>query len=115
MSEPKIVIGAGAAGLTAAAVCAERGGRVLLIEKMERPGRKLRITGKGRCNVTNATFDLQGLLEHIPTNPRFLYSAFSNFMPYDTIALLEDLGVSTKIERGERVFPVSSSSPSMAQ
>lgn len=68
MSEPKIVIGAGAAGLTAAAVCAERGGRVLLIEKMERPGRKLRITGKGRCNVTNATFDLQGLLEHIPTN-----------------------------------------------
>ena len=107
MSEPKIVIGAGAAGLTAAAVCAERGGRVLLIEKMERPGRKLRITGKGRCNVTNATFDLQGLLEHIPTNPRFLYSAFSNFMPYDTIALLEDLGVSTKIERGERVFPVS--------
>ena len=107
MSEPKIVIGAGAAGLTAAAVCAERGGRVLLIEKMERPGRKLRITGKGRCNVTNATFDLQGLLEHIPTNPRFLYSAFSNFMPYDTIALLEDLGVPTKIERGERVFPVS--------
>ena len=83
MSEPKIVIGAGAAGLTAAAVCAERGGRVLLIEKMERPGRKLRITGKGRCNVTNATFDLQGLLEHIPTNPRFLYSAFSNFMPYN--------------------------------
>lgn len=57
--------------------------------------------------MTNATFDLQGLLEHIPTNPRFLYSAFSNFMPYDTIALLEDLGVSTKIERGERVFPVS--------
>ena len=107
MSEPKIVIGAGAAGLTAAAVCAERGGRVLLIEKMERPGRKLRITGKGRCNVTNATFDLQGLLEHIPTNPRFLYSAFSNFMPYDTIALMEDLGVPTKIERGERVFPVS--------
>ena len=107
MSEPKIVIGAGAAGLTAAAVCAERGSRVLLIEKMERPGRKLRITGKGRCNVTNATFDLQGLLEHIPTNPRFLYSAFSNFMPYDTIALMEDLGVPTKIERGERVFPVS--------
>lgn len=67
---------------------------------MERPGRKLRITGKGRCNVTNATFDLQGLLEHIPTNPRFLYSAFSNFMPYDTIALMEDLGVPTKIERG---------------
>ena len=106
MSEPKIVIGAGAAGLTAAAVCAERGGGVLLIEKMERPGRKLRITGKGRCNVTNATFDLQGLLEHIPTNPRFLYSAFSNFMPYDTIALMEDLGVPTKIEDGRRVQAV---------
>ena len=107
MSESKIVIGAGAAGLTAAAVCAERGCSVVLIEKMERPGRKLRITGKGRCNVTNATFDLQELLEHIPTNPRFLYSAFSNFMPYDTIAMLENLGVPTKIERGERVFPVS--------
>lgn len=76
MSEPKIVIGAGAAGLTAAAVCAERGGRVLLIEKMERPGRKLRITGKGRCNVTNATFDLQGLLEHIPTNRGFCIPPF---------------------------------------
>ena len=107
MSEPKIVIGAGAAGLTAAAVCAERGGRVLLIEKMERPGRKLRITGKGRCNVTNATFDLQGLLEHIPTNPRFLYSAFSRFDGHAAIDFFEGLGVPLKVERGKRVFPVS--------
>ena len=70
MSEPKIVIGAGAAGLTAAAVCAERGGRVLLIEKMERPGRKLRITGKGRCNVTNDC-PAEEFLRHVRTNPRF--------------------------------------------
>ena len=102
-----VVIGAGASGMMCAGTAAENGNRVVVVEKNKMAGRKLLITGKGRCNVTNATFDLQGLLEHIPTNPRFLYSAFSNFMPYDTIALLEDLGVSTKIERGERVFPVS--------
>lgn len=61
------------------------------------------ITGKGRCNVTNASFELDDLISNVPTNPRFLYSAFSNFMPYDTMALFEELGVPLKIER-ETVF-----------
>jgi len=105
-----VVIGAGAAGLLCAAKAAQNGNRVTVIEKMNRPGRKLMITGKGRCNVTNACFDIEDLISNVPTNPRFLYSAFSNFMPYDTIALLEDLGVATKIERGNRVFPESDKS-----
>lgn len=108
MSERKvIIIGAGAAGLIAAAESARLGNQVLVIEKMQRPARKVMITGKGRCNITNACFDLEELISNVPTNPRFLYSAFSAFMPYDTIALMEELGVPTKIERGNRVFPVS--------
>lgn len=102
-----VVIGAGAAGLLCAAKSALKGNDVTVIEKMERPARKLMITGKGRCNVTNATFELEELISYVPTNPRFLYSAFSNFMPYDTMALFEDLGVPLKIERGNRVFPES--------
>lgn len=102
-----VVIGAGAAGLLCAAQSALKGNEVIVIEKMERPARKLMITGKGRCNVTNATFDLEDLISFVPTNPRFLYSAFSNFMPYDTMALFEELGVPLKIERGNRVFPES--------
>lgn len=108
MSERKvIIIGAGAAGLIAAAESARLGNQVLVFEKMQRPARKVMITGKGRCNITNACFDLEELISNVPTNPRFLYSAFSAFMPYDTIALMEELGVPTKIERGNRVFPVS--------
>jgi hypothetical protein len=108
MSNRKIVIiGAGAAGLMAAAKSAERGLNVTVIEKNSRPARKVMITGKGRCNVTNACFDINELISNVPTNPRFLYSAFSAFMPYDTIALFNELGVETKIERGNRVFPVS--------
>ncbi len=102
-----VVIGGGAAGLLCAAKSAEKGNDVTIIEKMNRPGRKLMITGKGRCNVTNASFELDDLISNVPTNPRFLYSAFSNFMPYDTMALFEELGVPLKIERGNRVFPVS--------
>ena len=102
-----IIIGGGAAGLMAAAESAKRGNDTLIIEKMPRPARKMMITGKGRCNVTNATFELDDLIKNVPTNGRFLYSAFSSFMPYDTIALVEDMGVETKIERGNRVFPVS--------
>jgi predicted Rossmann fold flavoprotein len=101
-----IVIGAGAAGLICAGTAARRGRRVLLLEKMREPAKKLRITGKGRCNVTSNT-DLDGLLSAVRSNPRFLYSAFSAFMPSDTMALLEDFGVPLKIERGSRVFPVS--------
>lgn len=102
-----VIIGGGAAGLIAAAESAKRGNRAIIIEKMARPARKVMITGKGRCNVTNACFDIDDLISNVPTNPRFLYSAFSAFMPYDTIALMEELGVPTKIERGNRVFPVS--------
>ncbi len=102
-----VIIGAGASGLMAAAESAKRGNCVTVIEKMPRPARKVLISGKGRCNVTNACFDMEELISNVPTNPRFLYSAFSNFMPYDTIAFLEDMGVATKIERGNRVFPVS--------
>lgn len=102
-----VVIGGGAAGLLCGAKSAEKGNDVTIIEKMNRPGRKLMITGKGRCNVTNASFELDDLISNVPTNPRFLYSAFSNFMPYDTMALFEELGVPLKIERGNRVFPLS--------
>lgn len=102
-----VVIGAGAAGLLCSAKLAQRGFKVTLLEKMNRPARKLMITGKGRCNVTNACFELDDLISNVPTNPRFMYSAFSNFMPYDTMALFEELGVPLKIERGNRVFPQS--------
>lgn len=102
-----VIIGGGAAGLLCAAKSALKGNDVTVIEKMPRPARKLMITGKGRCNVTNACFELGELIENVPTNPRFLYSAFSSFMPYDTMALFEELGVPLKIERGNRVFPVS--------
>ena len=74
-----VIVGGGAAGLLCAAKSAEKGNDVVIIEKMSRCGRKLMITGKGRCNVTNASFELDDLISNVPTNPRFLYSAFSNF------------------------------------
>ncbi len=101
-----IVVGGGAAGMTAAVAAAENGADVLIVEKNERMGRKLAITGKGRCNVTN-NCGMDTLMENIPNNGRFLYSAFSRFMPSDTIAFFEELGVPLKTERGQRVFPVS--------
>ena len=102
-----IIIGGGAAGLIASATAAKRGEDVTVIEKNSRPARKVMITGKGRCNVTNACFDLDDLINSVVTNKRFMYSAFSSFMPYDTIAVIEEMGVPTKIERGNRVFPES--------
>lgn len=102
-----IIIGGGPAGLIASATAAKRGENVTVIEKNSRPARKIMITGKGRCNVTNACFDLDDLINSVVTNKRFMYSAFSSFMPYDTIALIEEMGVPTKIERGNRVFPES--------
>lgn len=102
-----IIIGGGAAGLIASATAAGRGEDVTVIEKNSRPARKVMITGKGRCNVTNACFDLDDLINSVVTNKRFMYSAFLSFMPYDTIALIEEMGVPTKIERGNRVFPES--------
>ena len=101
-----LVIGAGAAGLMASAQAARAGASVLLLDKNARVGRKLMITGKGRCNVTNAC-DRDGLLRAVRRNPRFLYSAFEAFSNSDTMAYFERLGVPLKVERGQRVFPVS--------
>lgn len=100
------VIGAGAAGMMAAGRAAELGGDVTLFEKNKFSGKKLRITGKGRCNVCNDC-DVQTVIDNIPTNPRFLYAALNNFTPSDTKAFFEELGVPLKTERGNRVFPVS--------
>lgn len=101
-----IVVGAGASGLIAAGTAARRGKSVLLLEKKQKGARKVLITGKGRCNVTNCC-DMDDFLVNVKHNPRFLYSAISNFSPYDTMGFFEDLGVPLKVERGERVFPVS--------
>lgn len=107
MSKRIIVIGAGAAGLTASGAAALRGGEVTLIERNDKVARKLMITGKGRCNVTNNISLLNELIMNVPVNGRFLFSAFSRFMPSDTMALFEGEGVELKVERGGRVFPVS--------
>lgn len=101
-----IVVGGGPAGLMAAGTAASRGKRVLLIERNSRPARKLMITGKGRCNLTNNT-DLNGLISNVPNNGKFLYSAFSAFSAQDTISFFESRGVKLKTERGNRVFPQS--------
>ena len=101
-----IVIGGGAAGLMAAGTAAEQGARVTLLETNEKVGRKLFITGKGRCNVCN-NCDTQTVLQHVPVNPRFLYSALGCFSPADVMAFFEAHGVPLKTERGNRVFPVS--------
>ncbi len=104
------VIGGGAAGLMAAATAAElcdpTTDEILLIEQNDRMGKKLRITGKGRCNLTNDC-DRDEFLAHVPTNPRFLYAALAGFDTRDTMAYFEALGVPLKVERGKRVFPVS--------
>ena len=101
-----IIIGAGAAGCMAAIQTARLGKSVLIFEKNDFIGRKLRITGKGRCNVTNNS-PVQEHMANIPVNPRFLYSSFSNFDACDTMNFFEELGVPLKTERGNRVFPVS--------
>ena len=102
-----IVIGGGAAGLMAAGCAARRGAQVLVLERNDRPARKVMITGKGRCNVTNNCNLVSDLVANVPTNGRFLFSAFMHFMPNDLMELVENEGVPLKIERGNRVFPVS--------
>ncbi|NLB73661.1 MAG: NAD(P)/FAD-dependent oxidoreductase [Firmicutes bacterium] len=101
-----IVVGAGPAGLMAAGKAASLGMTVVLLERNSRPGRKLLITGKGRCNFTNDT-DVDGLIAGIPGNGKFLYSAFSRFDSYDLREFFRGLGVESKTERGKRVFPAS--------
>ena len=110
-----IVIGGGAAGLMAAGTAAQNGNHVTVLERNERLCKKVRITGKGRCNVTNNCTDLQTLIAQVPGNGRFLYSAFSSYMPSDTMRLFESLGVPLKTERGNRVFPVSDSAHDIAE
>lgn len=100
------VIGGGAAGIMAAIRSAERGAQVTLFEKMPQIGRKLKITGKGRCNLTNAA-DIAEVVKNIPGNGKFLFSALKKFSPADTVNFFENLGVKTKVERGGRVFPQS--------
>lgn len=104
-----LVAGAGAAGMMAAVTAARAGANVVIVEPNEKVGRKLYITGKGRCNVTNAC-SLEDLMSHIPRNSRFLYSALSKFGPRDTMDFFEALGVPLKTERGNRVFPRSDKS-----
>ena len=99
-----VVVGAGPAGLMAAGSI--KNGTVLVLEQNEKPGKKLYITGKGRCNITNDC-ELEQLLKNVVTNQRFLYSAFSRFLPSDTIVFFEAHGVPLKTERGGRVFPAS--------
>lgn len=108
------VIGAGAAGMLAAGRAAQRGHDVHLYEKNNRLGKKILITGKGRCNVTN-NGDLDDFLDHIPGNPYFLYSAFYRFDNQALRALLSEMGLETKVERGNRVFPVTDRSQDVVQ
>ena len=112
MSYDGIVIGGGAAGLYAAAWAARKGSRILLLEKNERLGKKLLITGKGRCNVTN-NCTAQQVLANVPRNSRFLFSAMEAHPPRDVMSFFEELGCMLKTERGDRVFPVTDRSQSV--
>lgn len=102
-----LVVGGGAAGMFASVWAARSGHEVLLFEKNDRLGRKLFITGKGRCNITNACEDIETLFSSVISNSKFLYSGFYGFTNQDAIAFFEELGVRTKVERGDRVFPES--------
>jgi len=99
------IIGAGPAGMMAAATAAQEGATVTLLEKMDRPGRKLAITGKGRCNIT-AAVDQDQLIKGYPGNGRFLYSVFNELSNFDLIDLFNQEGLETEVERGNRVFPL---------
>ena len=101
-----LVIGGGAAGLMAAITAAKQGNNVTILEKMDSLGKKLLITGKGRCNITNSA-EMDDFMRNIPENSKFLYSAFNQYSNKDIIDFLNKQGVATKVERGGRVFPVS--------
>ncbi len=104
-----IIVGGGASGLMAAIKCAEKNNNVIVFEHQKILGKKLLITGKGRCNLTNNS-DTDNILKNIPRNPRFMYSALNSFNAYDTMEFFENLGVKLKTERGKRVFPESDKS-----
>jgi predicted flavoprotein YhiN len=101
-----LIVGAGAAGLMAAGAAVRQGHQVTVLEHTEKPGQKILVTGKGRCNMTNDC-PAEEFLRHVRTNPRFLYSSLGAFPPAKTMELFEGLGVELKVERGRRVFPVS--------
>ena len=107
MKTSLLVIGGGAAGLMAAGFASASGMQTVVLERNDRPARKVMITGKGRCNVTNNCNSLEALIANVPRNGRFLYGAFSRFMPADVMEFFENRGVALKTERGNRVFPVS--------
>lgn len=104
-----VVMGGGPAGMIAAGTAASMGRKTLIVEKNDKLGKKLFISGKGRCNVTNAA-DFDEFMKNLPKNSKFFYSSFKNFSNYDLIELLESLGLKTKVERGGRVFPASDKS-----
>ena len=101
-----LIVGGGAAGLMAAGAAVRQGHKVTVLEHMDKPGQKILVTGKGRCNVTNDC-TAEEFLRHVRTNPRFLFSSLGAFPPAKTMELFEGLGVELKVERGRRVFPVS--------
>ena len=103
-----VVIGGGAAGLMAAVIAGREGAKVTLLEKMNYVGKKMGITGKGRCNITNAS-DMSEFIKNTPGNGKFLYGAYERFTNEDLLQLLHDTGLETKVERGGRVFPASDS------
>ena len=109
MSKNIIVVGGGAAGMLAAYFAADAGNKVTLLEKNEKLGKKIYITGKGRCNLTNAC-DVEELFLNVKSNSKFLYSAFYGFDNSQVIAFFEKHGMPVKVERGNRVFPVSEKS-----
>lgn len=109
-----IIIGGGPAGMLASIISAQQGEKVLLLERNDRLGKKLLITGKGRCNVTNAC-SAQEVLQNIPRNGRFLYSAMENYPPASIMEFLESAGCKLKVERGNRVFPVTDKSSSVLE
>ncbi|WP_059362226.1 BaiN/RdsA family NAD(P)/FAD-dependent oxidoreductase [Veillonella tobetsuensis] len=103
-----VVIGGGAAGLMAAVIAGREGARVILLEKMNMVGKKMGITGKGRCNITNSA-DISDFIKNTPGNGKFLYGAYERFSNIDLLALLHEWGLKTRVERGGRVFPESDS------
>ena len=103
-----VVIGGGAAGLMAAVIAGREGAKVTLLEKMNYVGKKMGITGRGRCNITNAC-DMSDFIKNTPGNGKFLYGAYERFTNEDLLQLLHDAGLETKVERGGRVFPASDS------
>ena len=109
-----LIVGAGAAGLMAAGAAVRQGHQVTVLEHTEKPGQKILVTGKGRCNVTNDC-PAEEFLRHVRTNPRFLYSSLGAFPPAKTMELFEALGVELKVERGRRVFPVSDKAEEIRQ